>query len=583
MLAAALLLAALFTGRTASPFLVPLAAVLILAVRHAVDPLEGLVPIAAGFLLALAESLGGGGILRSAVAGLLLLLCTVPGWWWRKEAARTADRLAHLDDILAQARRGAPDAAVAAAEDVAELERALAAVAERLGASQVLLWQVDGQRGVAEVRAAARGRPRPSLRLSGDALGWVWEQGMRLRLEPPPRWAERDTITVADRLRRHEDDGLLITYDFEPVNLPIDAPPLEQAAVYLRGVLALQEDRKAAAIMRRPVDALLRGLRIMPHALDLDALANELCQTAMNMVDGTGAALGSWDGEHGEVIAIVGTDGGPRPGDEFVPPESELALAVRAGDMIVRDAASWSLGRTALANRDESWLYRPRSLATLPLRSPAGTPGVLAVWSSRAPALQDEALDLLRALAPYAALHIEHAREFGSIRHQADRDPLTHLRNRRAFDAAFAAEAGRFTRHGRPLALLVVDLDHFKSINDRFGHEAGDEALSRTARIVESSIRDIDTAARFGGEEFVVLLSETGLGAALEVAERIRAAVADAEISWRGHVIPVRASIGVSACPERVATPADLLASADAALYRAKAEGRNRVVAAAAS
>src|SRR5690606_15438466 len=137
--------------------------------------------------------------------------------------------------------------------------------------------------------------------------------------------------------------------------------------------------------------------------------------------------------------------------------------------------------------------------------------GVLAVWSSRAQRFDGAALDMLRALAPFAALNMEHAREFGSIRLQAERDPLTHLRNRRAFDAVFEAESGRFTRHGRPLALLVIDLDHFKAINDAYGHEAGDEALTRTARVIEASIRDIDTAARFGGEEFVVLLAESGI------------------------------------------------------------------------
>src|SRR5690606_6303318 len=131
---------------------------------------------------------------------------------------------------------------------------------------------------------------------------------------------------------------------------------------------------------------------------------------------------------------------------------------------------------------------------------------------------------------------------------------------------------------GRPLSLLVIDLDHFKSINDRFGHEAGDDVLCRTARIIEGSIRDIDTAARFGGEEFVVLPPETDVASALDVAERIRATLAESDIESGGRTIPVRASIGVSSCPALVALPADLISSADAALYRAKEDGRNRVV-----
>src|SRR5690606_4269158 len=133
----------------------------------------------------------------------------------------------------------------------------------------------------------------------------------------------------------------------------------------------------------------------------------------------------------------------------------------------------------------------------------------LAVWSARSAALDQDGLELLPLLAPQVALHIEQARELDRIRETAARDPPTQLRNRRAFDEVFEAATVRFARYGRPLSLLVIDLDHFKSINDRFGHEAGDDVLCRTARIIEGSIRDIDTAARFGGEEFVVLLPET--------------------------------------------------------------------------
>jgi len=217
-------------------------------------------------------------------------------------------------------------------------------------------------------------------------------------------------------------------------------------------------------------------------------------------------------------------------------------------------------------------------MAALPLNNAIGVNGVLAVWSARSAALDQDGLELLPLLAPQVALHIEQARELDRIRETAARDPLTQLRNRRAFDEVFEAETVRLARYGRPLSLLVIDLDHFKSINDRFGHEAGDDVLCRTARIIEGSIRDIDTAARFGGEEFVVLLPATDVASALDVAERMRATLAESDIESGGRTIPVRASIGVSSCPALVALPADLISSADAALYRAKEDGRNRVV-----
>ena len=575
-----LLLAGFLTGGASWPVLLPLAAILVVIVRHAVNLPELLAPLIAGLLVSAFETILGAGAPRGITAGLLLAAASAPGWLWRREALRAAARLTRLDEILAQAKRSRIGEAPAAAHELQDLERALAAVGDRIGARLVMLWDVEIYRGLATVRAASRGRSGQSVRLSGDPLGWVWEQGMRLRLDPSPRWAEPGSVVVADRLRQDDETGLLVTYAFDAALLPIDDATFEESAVYLRGLLAIQQARADAAAGKRRVEALLTGMKNLAGEPDLGLLATQLCETAMNITDATGAAIGVWAGDVGRVVAVAGPDGGPVPGDTFMPPVSEMGLAVRANTMIVRDSATWSLGRTTVAHEGERWTHRPRSMAALPLHSPGGTNGVLAVWSARSGALDADGLELLPLLAPQIALHIEQAREFDRIRESAARDPLTGLRNRRAFDEIFAAETIRFARYGRPLSLLVIDLDHFKSVNDQFGHEGGDAVLCRTARIIEGSIRDIDTPARFGGEEFVVLLPETAITSAIDVAERIRATIAESDIDFRGHRIPVRASIGVSASPERVALPSDLMASADAALYRAKADGRNRVIAA---
>jgi diguanylate cyclase (GGDEF)-like protein len=176
---------------------------------------------------------------------------------------------------------------------------------------------------------------------------------------------------------------------------------------------------------------------------------------------------------------------------------------------------------------------------------------------------------------------MEHAREFGRLRDHADHDPLTGLRNRRGFDAAFLGERLRFERYGHALSVLMLDIDHFKRINDEHGHDAGDEVLRVVASVLRIALRDVDVVARHGGEEFVVLLPETPASAAAEVGERVRAAVAAAQVHAGGTAIPVRVSVGVSSCPELVIAPADLLASADAALYEAKRAGRDCVMLAA--
>jgi diguanylate cyclase (GGDEF)-like protein len=575
---AALLLVVLATGGATSPLLALLAAALITLIRFEPRRIAAAAPVVAAGILLGAAALGGGVGLAVSAGAAAVLLSAFPGLLWRREANASTLKLSRLDDITMRTERSRSGEAHAAARELEDLELALESIAARIGARSVLLWDVDGYRGVARPIAGSAGRPLTTVRLAGDPLGWAWEQGIRMRMELPPRWAEQGCVVVADRLRRRDDVGDLLTYAFDPVRMPADDLPFDEAAVYLRGVLALQDARAGAAASERRLNTLVSGLRGIPGELDLDTLAPDLCDTAAALVDGTGAAIGLWNGEHGVVLAVSGDDGGPATGDIFGPPASELALAIRAEAMLVRKSPEWSLGATCVAQPHERWQARPRALAVMPLRGAGGVIGVLAVWTSRENELDPRAVELLHALSPYAAMHLEHARTFGTLRETAERDPLTQLRNRRAFEQTLAAETIRVERYHRPLALLMIDLDHFKVVNDRWGHEAGDEVLRRTARIVESCIRDADTAARLGGEEFVVLMPETTLAAATDAAERIRAAIAAASIEWRGNSIPVRASIGVSAAPERVAAPDELISSADAALYRAKDAGRNTVV-----
>ena len=160
-------------------------------------------------------------------------------------------------------------------------------------------------------------------------------------------------------------------------------------------------------------------------------------------------------------------------------------------------------------------------------------------------------------------------------------DPLTGLANRRAFQEALEAELARVARHGRPAAVLLLDLDHFKAVNDTWGHAVGDEVLAGFAQILRRGCRRGDLAARIGGEEFALLLPATGLAPALAVGERIRRAT-----EWRplgrSAQVPVTVSVGVASTEGLPAPPdtLELVPRADAALYRAKGEGRNRVVAA---
>jgi len=159
-------------------------------------------------------------------------------------------------------------------------------------------------------------------------------------------------------------------------------------------------------------------------------------------------------------------------------------------------------------------------------------------------------------------------------------DPLTQTHNRRALMERLTSELERARRYALHLSVLMVDLDHFKLINDSYGHVVGDEVLRGVSRVLQREARAVDVVARFGGEEFLVVLPETGEEGAVALAERIRARVEETppvtggEYGW----LRVTVSIGVATVPSpRVNSPEELIAVADEALYRAKAQGRNRV------
>jgi diguanylate cyclase (GGDEF)-like protein len=171
------------------------------------------------------------------------------------------------------------------------------------------------------------------------------------------------------------------------------------------------------------------------------------------------------------------------------------------------------------------------------------------------------------------------SRAFHEIEMLARRDPLTGLPNRRAFDERLGAEAARSRRYGHPFGLIILDLDHFKSVNDHYGHPAGDEVLKFVAKLIEANVRETDLAARIGGEEFAVILPESGIGEVKAVADKLRESVGDTPFQVQGLPAGMRITLsaGGTCSAGHLVTPESIVAAADAALFRSKNEGRNRV------
>jgi len=164
------------------------------------------------------------------------------------------------------------------------------------------------------------------------------------------------------------------------------------------------------------------------------------------------------------------------------------------------------------------------------------------------------------------------------LEEQSRRDPLTGIWNRRVFEDRLNAEFERFRRYKTPFSILFFDIDHFKNINDTFGHSAGDRALKGIATHTRRILRKVDVFARYGGEEFVVILYETGVSQAVAVAEKLRRLIEGAEFKYRNQRVPMTVSIGVTEARETDGDAGEIIRRADGHLYRAKQAGRNRVV-----
>lgn len=217
-----------------------------------------------------------------------------------------------------------------------------------------------------------------------------------------------------------------------------------------------------------------------------------------------------------------------------------------------------------------------RSGLAVALQGRSRTLGVLIASCDRVAAYGDEDVVILELLAAHVAIALENGALFAEVERLATTDALTGLANRRHFFAQARLAAARCHRRAQPLAFALLDLDHFKKVNDTYGHQTGDRVLQEVARICWECVRTDDLVGRYGGEELAILMPDTDVTGGARVAERIRAAIATLRISAGDTTIGVTASLGVSVAPPQGSVEA-ALASADQALYAAKAAGRDRV------
>lgn len=220
-----------------------------------------------------------------------------------------------------------------------------------------------------------------------------------------------------------------------------------------------------------------------------------------------------------------------------------------------------------------------RSFMCVPLVSKGKNIGVLMLNHPEPNAFEPELLPTMRVLASYLAIAIENARMFGLVKSLAEKDSLTLLYNHGSFHEKLAIELERANRYVRPMAVIMLDVDRFKEINDRYGHTTGDRVLALVAGALGAHLRKTDIAARYGGDEFAVILPETDLSSTAVIAERIAEGISNVRLDIGGeNVISFTASIGYASCSHDAPGRGEILSIADRLMYDSKRRGPGGVL-----
>ncbi len=269
-------------------------------------------------------------------------------------------------------------------------------------------------------------------------------------------------------------------------------------------------------------------------------------------------------------LEIASTWNGQWRGEASYPPEQCWALRIGQAHLGSVEQGTMICGHST---------FQDEQIFCVPLIAQGVTHGVLHFASPKDTEWKPEEKQLAAAVAEHASLTLASLELRESLRQQAIRDPLTGLYNRRYLQETLNNELRRASRRNQELGLLMIDLDHFKKFNDEYGHEVGDFILSEFGRLVRLSIRGEDVPCRYGGEEFTLLLPETGREGTLLVAEKIAARIREHDFLFGNRSCgPITVSIGAALYPHHGLTAESLSKEADDALYQAKREGRNRVV-----
>jgi diguanylate cyclase (GGDEF)-like protein len=361
-------------------------------------------------------------------------------------------------------------------------------------------------------------------------------------------------------------------HQFDEHDLRLLSILADQAATALESARNLARSQALAGELRLLLDVSAE----LAGSLDTNQVANSLARHLASVMQVDECAISWWDRANDRVASLGYYP--PVAADELEPffdvgrfPLTERVLVEQTTEMVSVDDPNADPSETQLLAADGN-----RSLVMLPLVASGETIGLVELISPRPIEIDDERLNLARTIANEASMALENARLYGEARTLADRDPLTGFLNHRSLHERFGQEAVRARRSHRQLGLLMLDLDDFKLVNDTFGHLLGDEVLRWTADLIRRTLRASDIPARYGGDEFAILLPDADADEAAATADRLVEAFAAATFCHDGRLsVPIGVSVGVATFPGDGRTAAELIAVADAGLYRMKRTRRS--------
>jgi diguanylate cyclase (GGDEF)-like protein len=299
---------------------------------------------------------------------------------------------------------------------------------------------------------------------------------------------------------------------------------------------------------------------------DLEGLLGTVLSAAASATESQRAT--AWLVEGGSVVARASVAGGA--------PRSVVRRLPLGGDLAGEVAVDGMPRRLGHGHEDSTTVLGGPALAA-PLRRGHHTVGVIVVEREPSqPAYDSDAEAMLVSLAGPAGIAVDNVLLHREAQRLSVTDPLTGAGNLRHMTTTLAREVERASRFERPLSVLLLDLDHFKNVNDTYGHTVGDAVLRELARRLASVVREVDTVARYGGEEFVVVTPETDTEGAEHLAERICEAVREEPFIVGDDSVDVTVSVGISSLPMHGSASGDLVRAADDGLYAAKRAGRNQ-------